>query len=62
MMKAALRKHFQKLGKRGGTAKAANLTPQQRVDAAKKAAAARWPKPSSVLAAPQGQKDAHGKV
>lgn len=56
-MKAELRKHFQKLGKRGGTARAANLTPQQRQESAKKAAAARWPKQSSVLAVPQGQKE-----
>ena len=32
-------------GKKGGAVRAATLTPEQRVDIAKKAAAARWKKP-----------------
>jgi hypothetical protein len=33
-------------GLKGGKARAANMTPEQRREAAKKAAAARWAKPS----------------
>jgi hypothetical protein len=42
----ALRRHLSKLGKKGGTkggkARMASLTPEQRQELAKKAAAARW--------------------
>ncbi|MGA2580294.1 MAG: hypothetical protein ABSH24_30215 [Bryobacteraceae bacterium] len=42
----ALRRHLSKLGKKGGTkggkARMASLTPKQRKQLAKKAAAARW--------------------
>jgi hypothetical protein len=34
------------MGKRGGKARAAKLTPEQRAEIAKKAAAKRWTKPS----------------
>ena len=41
-MSAALRKHYQAIGKKGGKARAASLTPQDRARAAKTAAEARW--------------------
>ena len=47
-MELFLRAYFQDLGRRGGAkggkAAARNMTPQQRVERAKKAVAARWEK------------------
>jgi hypothetical protein len=36
--------YLKKLGKKGGTARAKNLTPKERKDSARKAAEARWAK------------------
>jgi hypothetical protein len=49
----ALRKHFQALGKKGGKARAASLTPQARTEGAKRAAAGRWGIKGEI-AAPDG--------
>lgn len=40
----AIKAAFQEAGREGGKARAANMTPQQRKAAAKKAAKARWDK------------------
>jgi hypothetical protein len=44
MADEAVREYLSKLGKRGGQARAENLTPRQRKQSAKKAAEARWSK------------------
>ncbi len=42
MAEESVREYLSKLGKRGGQARAENLTPQQRKRSARKAAQARW--------------------
>ena len=44
MKKKDMQKAFQIVGARGGKIAASNMTPEQRSERAKKAAAARWPK------------------
>jgi hypothetical protein len=39
-----IRNYFAKFGREGGKARAAKLTPKQRKDSARRAAAARWSK------------------
>jgi hypothetical protein len=42
------RRHGAKGGKKGGTSRAANMTPEQRSDAARKAVQARWVRAKST--------------
>lgn len=42
--KAEIRDYFAKFGKQGGKARAKNMTPEQRKQAARKAVEARWSK------------------
>lgn len=42
--KEVLRKHYQRLGHLGGTARAKNLTPAQRTEQARHAVTVRWEK------------------
>jgi hypothetical protein len=44
MKKKDIREYFAKFGKQGGKARARNLTPEQRSEAARKAVEARWAK------------------
>ena len=41
---STVRDYLRKLGKKGGLARKENMTPKQREDSARKAAAARWAK------------------
>ncbi len=43
-MQDALRKYFSKLGKKGGKARIAKISPERRREIARKAAQARWAK------------------
>jgi hypothetical protein len=47
-----LSKYFAKIGKQGGEARTSKLTPEQRIAAAKKAAAARWAKAKATKSKP----------
>lgn len=42
--KAEIRNYFAKFGKQGGKMRAKNMTPEQRKEASRKAAKARWDK------------------
>jgi hypothetical protein len=45
----SIREYLSKLGKKGGKARAKNLTRQQRTDAARRAAEARWAKTRKLV-------------
>jgi hypothetical protein len=42
--KQEIRNYFAKFGKKGGKARAKNMTPEQRAEGARKASQARWAK------------------
>jgi hypothetical protein len=48
--KQEIREYFAKFGKQGGKARAKNMTPEERSEAARKAVAARWAKTDKALA------------
>jgi hypothetical protein len=45
-----IRDYFAKFGKEGGKARAKNMTPEQRKEAARKASEARWAKTEKLVA------------
>ncbi|HEY1659312.1 MAG TPA: hypothetical protein VGG14_13250 [Candidatus Sulfotelmatobacter sp.] len=47
--KQDIRAYFAKFGKKGGEARARNLTPEQRSEAARKAVQARWAKMDKLM-------------
>jgi general stress protein YciG len=49
-----LREHLAKAGRKGGKAKNAKLTPEQRSEAARKAVKARWAKHKKAQSPPTG--------
>jgi DNA-binding MarR family transcriptional regulator len=62
----ALRRHLSKLGKKGGPkggrARMASLTPEQRKELAQKAAAARWAASAKVRSAAKKKRAAKGNA
>jgi general stress protein YciG len=48
--KAEIREYFAKFGKQGGKKRAKNMTPEERKEASRKAAQARWGKPKKLVA------------